>query len=230
VGKDTEISWCDQLLGSMLDLVAIGAKRDAITRIESKFGVVRKRLDMVGVKISAPIISTILTSKMIARKNIEAPTLVFSGESETAPLNELAILVGMMSRAAKSVIVGSPCFAHLDTRFDSVLYTQPILVALMGFRQLALGFVRVLLALKGGYATFKGCIRVFNMNAVMASGVKTIAPAAIFIEVENGLPFLALSTPLESGSDLCQIFFGGYAERFCCRFDCAISGLGHVSP
>ncbi|MGF6434357.1 hypothetical protein ABIE91_009577 [Bradyrhizobium elkanii] len=111
-------------VGLMCEGVAANAEGDAVPHIEAQVGVIGKRSDVVGVEITARIVTTMGAGKSIAAINIVAPPLQFRSVAQPTPLNPKTINVSRRVFASHSTLARS--FADLLPSFQCVLFPQPV--------------------------------------------------------------------------------------------------------
>lgn len=172
-------------------------------------------------KVSAFVIATALTSKVVTNKHVIAPSLVLSGEAHASAFSNLAIFVRMMSLAAMDASAFPLRPAHSLLGDKRVALALPVLVATTGVSHLSPRFISVTLALKGRRTSTKRGVGVINSATRLAQGGKAIAPRLINMKIRDWLPVLTVVAPLFTRLDSLHVFIKTDTNTPCGSFHCA---------
>lgn len=208
-------------------LVADCAKGDSVGYIKTEFGIVGKRFEVVGVQVAATVIAAILASKLVPNKDIESPALVLSRETLTTTLSRFPVFVRWTLVA--SAISKAASNADLFSRVERMVFAKHVLVSLATGRHLGETFRRMLAALEGGYAAFRGPW-ILNPYTVTAFRLLTIVAAIVGAVVGKRMPLLAFGTALQSCVNLCGVLIRSKASLLCGNQHSAMFCLSHSNP
>lgn len=170
---------------------------------------------MMSDKVAAAGIATLLASKVITGKDIEAPALIFPRETLISALGQLAILIGVMSLATGNLIALPSGFAHLFTSLYGVLLPLVPLFAFVEFAGFALRFFAVMLTLKGRHTALGRLVRAIDPGAAVTPGGKPVTSGGILIEHRDGLPTFTLRAPLLASTLALKIRFQRDTDSLC---------------
>lgn len=180
------------------------------------------------VQVSATSVAAKLTGKLVSQVNAVSPLLVLGRFSLSTAFGIFAVFVGVAILPAK-------CFcaeyvADLLSCFAGVLCSDAMLIAVRfpffshGYGQF--GFWTVIFAFEGRNSSLVRLPCLYS-DAFKALCVFFVMPRIVLSESASIFPCLALAASLESISDKIFVFFSGYAELVCGRFDCAFACLYH---
>lgn len=190
-------------------VMALFAERNAVRNIEAQIRIISEWLNVVCVQVAATIVAAVLTSKSIAGEYIKTPALIFSREPQAAPFNRFAVFVTVASWAARRFL--AVVSADLQSGFDRVSFAQSGALALPGLAHLTLGFLGMLVALKGRYATLRA-FSFFNTNARLTARRQSIASIAIDVKHGARLPYLAPMAPFQTSLDFRHVLIQSQAQ------------------
>jgi hypothetical protein len=228
MGEKTGITWTDSLLPKMLaafqlsliadaigfempNFMAVVAKSDTVGNIITQFGMTSKRLDVMSTKISAFIITTILTSEIVACKNGGTPNGILG----------LSTIIKRALRAPVREIV-SHCAAwgsrsgggaDLQFSFGSMQFAKSGFQALMAFALLAPRFFRMDFAFERRYPTF-GRFSFFHATANETRRVNTIRATFVFPKPINWFPGFTACASFQSRCNVGNIFINRQPGQF----------------
>jgi hypothetical protein len=223
VAQAVGIEWVD-LFTVMKFFMAIPAKSSPIAYIESKFGVISKRLDMMSYQIPTFVITALLAGEFVPGVNVKTPSLVFSREPNPYCLGIFAILVAVALFTFRCSLSGY--LAYLNPGFYRVGLAKSILITLPCLTHFLFGLFRVDSALKSRWAAFGGFTKL-DPYTILALRLQSIRTAFVNTKGFCGLPSLAPIAPLQATGYLGFVFSDGYAQLLGSRLDCTFFCLSH---
>lgn len=164
----------------MLNLMTGMAKGPTIADLVSKFRMTRKVLYVVRPQVSAAIISTSLTGKVVSGENCSSPIAVFRRSSIIFGPLRFPVLPSVMRRPARRSI--TRYCAHLFLRFRRMFNTKAVFITSIGGAYFDFCFCRVVASLKNRPATLRALsnLRSGAQEASRASAVSARAVAGKF--------------------------------------------------
>jgi len=211
-------------------VVASLTQGNAIRYIKSKLGMISERFDVMSSQVAAAIVSTLLTSKLITHKNIEAPALVITAEALIAPFGKLAVFVAVTGFALQYLLGCTQGATNLSSFLKRAwLPFSWIGLAFACFAHFTPRIWRMLLAFECRDAPL-GTNPLFYVTALKTSGIPPIMAGSVLSKVEsNILPLPAARTPLLAVFDFGKKLIKRNSGFLRCNFQCTIFGLCHFS-
>jgi hypothetical protein len=187
-------------------LMAVLAQGDSVLHNEAKLGEAGIVLQVVGLKVAAAIVATVLAGVVVPGKHRFAPDTV-GGRAPVEPVSlVLAVGIGVVILATLGAQLGlsgnfCPCFwSMFGANAVSVEKNKSSRLVLLGRTHCCFGFSRMLASFERRRPSL-GWLPTFDPTTGMTPGRLAIVPGAVRVKLADREPKFALRTMLQSGAD-----------------------------
>lgn len=211
--------------GLVRKAVASLAKGNAVPHIKAQFGKLGEWSNVVGVQISAPVVTTVCAGESVAQVDLVSPAFQFGGMAQAAPFNSLAVDISRSFGTTKGL--GARFFADFFARFQRQFNPpSPAWFAEMGATYLGPRILAVRLALEGARPSLCAftCFDTVALEARRGFAIMSRCIASISAAF---LPRLAFGAAFQTACQALTEFVNGQATLLRGNFQCTFGGLGH---
>lgn len=173
---------------------------------------ISKGLDMMGVKIAAPVITTMPTGEAVARINIVSPSLIFKRVALTEPFSGQAVDVARSIFSARCRPSTKFC-ADLRASLWRVRFPKHRSrgIGLLGRRHFRFGFFGMAAAAESARTALNASPRV-GLSVTRGTPCRQpIDTTSISREVGHCSPYFALGASLHAGADATIVLSNAYS-------------------